>query len=200
MNEVKTVGYPQPEYNRREILRYMGQKTPDSISDSLIDKCISLTDGQLSYRVCWTKYGIEETAGGIRFAEYEIKSRDLKKNLSGCGSVILFCASVGLNMDRLTKRYSAVSPAMHSALQATGAERVETLCDIFNSEVNEKYLTAPRYSPGYGDVDIKTQEIFFALLNPEKNIGVTLGGDCMMRPTKSVTAFIGIKGNRNADT
>lgn len=196
MNTVNISDFPQPEYNRREILRYMGQKTPDEISDSLIDKCVRLTDGKLNYRVCWAEYELEFTSGGVSFAGYEIKSLNLKKNLTGCRSVILFCATAGLNMDRLTKKYASVSPAMHSALQAAGAERVESLCDKFNAEISGKYITAPRYSPGYGDVELSVQRIFFSLLSPDKNIGVTLGDDLMMRPTKSVTAFIGIKGDR----
>lgn len=196
MNTVNVSDFPQPEYNRREILRYMGQKTSDELSDSLIDKCTALTDGRLSCRVCWAEYELKFTDCGVSFAGYEIKSRDLKKNLTDCNKVILFCATAGLNMDRLTKKYAPVSPAMHSALQATGAERVESLCDKFNDEINKKYITAPRFSPGYGDVELSVQRIFFSLLSPDRNIGVTLGDDLMMRPTKSVTAFIGIKGDR----
>ena len=85
---------------------------------------------------------------------------------------------------------------MHACLQALGAERAESLCDAFNNEIREKYITAPRYSPGYGDVGLENQRVFFRLLDCPKNIGVTLGDNLMMKPTKSVTAFIGIKGEK----
>ena len=196
MNNVITLKYKEPEYNRREILRYMGQKTPDEISERLIDKCVLLTSGKLDLKVCYAIYPLKIEGNAVMFAGEKIISENLNKNLAGCKSVILFAATAGLNMDRLTFKYSSLDSAMHACLQATGAERVESLCDVFNNEIKEKYITSPRYSPGYGDVGLENQRIFFRLLDCYKNIGVSLGDDLMMKPTKSVTAFIGIKGEK----
>lgn len=196
MNNVITLKYAEPAYNRREILRYMGQKTPDELSEKLIDKCISLTSGKLELKVCYALYSLKTEGNAVMFAGEKIISDDLAKNLAGCESVILFAATAGLEMDRLTLKYASLDSALYACLQATGAERAESLCDLFNSEIKEKYITSPRYSPGYGDAGLEIQRIFFRLLDCPKNIGVTLGDNLMMRPTKSVTAFIGIKGEK----
>ena len=196
MNNVITLKNYEPAYNRREILRYMGQKTPDETSERLMDKCIALTSGKLELKVCYAMYPLKTEDKAVIFANEKIISKDLSKNLAGCKSVILFAATAGLNMDRLTLKYSSLDSAMHACLQALGAERAESLCDAFNNEIREKYITAPRYSPGYGDVGLENQRVFFRLLDCPKNIGVTLGDNLMMKPTKSVTAFIGIKGEK----
>ena len=60
----------------------------------------------------------------------------------------------------------------------------------------------PRFSPGYGAVPLSVQREFFNLLACEKLIGVCLTDTLLMTPTKSVTAFVGMKdrkeGNCNA--
>ena len=61
----------------------------------------------------------------------------------------------------------------------------------FEMKQSYKYLR-PRFSPGYGDFDINYQKKIVQLLDSAKQIGLTLTEGCMMVPTKSVTAFIGI--------
>ena len=55
------------------------------------------------------------------------------------------------------------------------------------------YKTHPRFSPGYGDLSLKTQSIFFRLLNCTQKIGLTLMDSFIMAPEKSITAFIGLE-------
>jgi len=56
----------------------------------------------------------------------------------------------------------------------------------------EGWYLRPRFSPGYGDFDIRHQEKLLALLQADKKIGLTMTKSCMLTPTKSVTALIGI--------
>ena len=82
-------------------------------------------------------------------------------------------------------------------LQGIGAERVESLVDMFNDKVNreaaELGLKAhPRYSPGYGDLPLTVQEPLLQLLNAAKRLGVTLSESSLLIPTKTVTAIIGL--------
>ena len=80
--------------------------------------------------------------------------------------------------------------------QAIGAERIEALCDAFEAELRAdlasegKYLGA-RFSPGYGDLPLTLQRDVFAALKPEKTLGLTLGENLLMTPTKTVTAIAG---------
>ena len=69
MNNVITLKYKEPEYNRREILRYMGQKTPDEISERLIDKCVLLTSDKLDLKVCYAIYPLKIEGNAVMFAK-----------------------------------------------------------------------------------------------------------------------------------
>ncbi|MBI3818721.1 MAG: hypothetical protein HY286_08535 [Planctomycetes bacterium] len=52
---------------------------------------------------------------------------------------------------------------------------------------------ARKLSVGYGDWPLEEQRDIFAILNPEKNIGVSLNEACLMMPEKSVSGLIGMK-------
>ena len=79
-------------------------------------------------------------------------------------------------------------------LQAIGAERLESFCDIFcrdiSCEYNEKLR--PRVSPGYGDIPLSMQKEIFSALDCSRKIGLSLNASLLMTPTKSVTAIVGI--------
>ena len=52
---------------------------------------------------------------------------------------------------------------------------------------------AARFSPGYGDLPLEFQREIFRALDVPRRIGVSLGSSCLMSPSKSVTAIVGIK-------
>ena len=121
-------------------------------------------------------------------------SRDLQKNLAGCSSGLVFAATVGLGIDRLIARYARISPTKALLFQAIGAERIESLCEVFCRELSEdqgEYLLHPRFSPGYGDLPLAFQKDIFARLDCPKNIGLHLNQSLLLSPTKSVTALVG---------
>ena len=87
-------------------------------------------------------------------------------------------------------------------LQAAGAMYIERYCNLLQEELlaqeaRENNLLRPRFSPGYGDVTLEIQKIFFELLECQKNLALTLNDSLIMSPEKSVTAFIGLYKNDN---
>ena len=113
-------------------------------------------------------------------------SRSLAKTLQGSDKAVLFGATVGIAVDRLIMRYSKLSPAKAVLLQGFGAEWIEALCDEFCISMQKKhpeYTFTSRFSPGYGDLDIKDQKTIFKMLNCEKNIGLFLNESMLMSPT-----------------
>ena len=92
-------------------------------------------------------------------------------------------------------KYSEISPLKALIFQGIGAERIEALCDSFCDDIKKEYncIMKPRFSPGYGDLSLKIQKDIFKVLNPEKNIGLYLNDSLSMSPSKSVTAFAGLK-------
>ena len=190
---VYTKTYSEPDYNIKEILRYAGVKESTKEIDSLLADALSEIKGKLSYKVCYAEMPIYLSEDQIDLTFAKTSSRDLRKNLQSCDSIILFAASVGLEIDRLVARYLSVSPAKALMLQAIGAERIESLCDRFNDDIKkEKGVIRPRFSPGYGDLPIEIQKDIFRALDCPKRIGLTLNENLLMSPTKSVSAIIGI--------
>ena len=182
-----------PALDRREILRYAGARFADEALDRLLDDCLDEALPVLTYKVCSLRAPISIVGSSVVFASLSFTSAALAKNLNGCGEAVLFAATVGLGIDRLIARYKSLSPSKSLMLQAIGAERIESLCDTFCDGLEaEGMKLRPRFSPGYGDLDISCQRGIFDLLGCEKRIGVTLNGSMLMSPSKSVTAIVGI--------
>ena len=191
---VTTKSYTEPQICKKEILRYTGCKEATPEIEVLVDECLKEVLPRLSYKVCYTELSLNITEDICDFEHMKVKSKDLVKNLQGCEKVILFTATIGVEIDRLITKYSHISPSKALMFQATGTERIEALCDVFCEELeNERGKSLhPRFSPGYGDLPIEIQKEIFRLLGCSKSIGVTLNDSLLMSPSKSVTAFVGI--------
>lgn len=197
---MSTVFYKEfsaPPIDKREILRYMGCRESTPQIDELIERSLALCADKLSYKVCFAEYDIriDGTRCDLGFASTD--SADLSKCLKNCDKILLFAATVSLELDRLILRYGKSEPSVSVCLQAIGAERIEALCDAFCKEMKAEYAKLekslrPRFSAGYGDLPLELQRDIFKALGCDKRIGLTLNDSMIMSPTKSVTAIIGI--------
>lgn len=187
--------YDAPELCESEILRYAGCKSADESTLSLLHECLNELNGKLCYKVCFMKLPCTVDGDTADLSAFKVRSKALARNLSKCKNVILFAATVGVHLDRLIARYGHIAPSKALMMQAIGAERIEALCDIFCEDIkNEEHcVLRPRFSPGYGDLALDVQKDIFALLECHKRIGVALNKSLLMSPSKSVTAFIGIR-------
>lgn len=182
-----------PPVNEREALRYAGAKEPSDEMTALLHECVALGEKLLAPRVCYAFYPVKRVEGGLDLGFAQTQSNALRRNLSGCDQIVLFAATIGLEMDRLTARHAQLSPARGVMLQAIGAERVESLCDAFENQlIRQGYELRPRFSPGYGDLPLALQRDVFAALDCPGRIGVSLNESLLMSPSKSVTAIIGL--------
>ncbi len=173
--------------NTREIWRYAGYRgDPDAQLQTLLDTVIGQLQDKLFCRVCYRV---------VSKLPFETGSKDLKKLLAGCEKIVIFAATVGLEIDRYIAKHQQLS-ATHALLaQAFGAERIEALCDAFCAEFAG---STRRFSPGYGDLPLEMQRELFSLLDCGKHIGVSLTDSLLMMPTKSVTAIFGIGAQETA--
>lgn len=195
MVQVKTIA--APPFCERECLRYAGTEARalTAAERMLFEECQKEAAEKLMYKVCWGRFPVSIAGDRLDFGFGEVESADLRKNLDGCEEVIIFAATVGLEIDRLIRRYTRLSPAKALFFQAIGAERIESLCDAVNAEWKEEYQTLrPRFSPGYGDLSLEMQKDIFRVLDCPRKIGLTLNESLLMSPSKSVTAIIGIGG------
>lgn len=183
-----------PPVDTREALRYAGvtESTPEM--NALLQECMQLCQNILTPRVCYRFYPVTRQDGlDLGFAK--TKSSALRRNLAGCEEIVLFAATIGLEMDRLIARYAHLSPSKSVMLQAIGAERIESLCDAFENElIRQGHELGTRFSPGYGDLPLELQRDIFAALDCPKHIGVSLNESLLMSPSKSVSAIIGLNG------
>ena len=197
MNTVFIKTFDPPPINKNEILRYAGAKKALPQTEMLIDECILEAIDKLTYKVCYTHFPLYFEEDYIDLSFVHIKSDNLRKNLSGCSSFVLFAATVGIELDRLILRYGRISPAKALIFQAIGAERIESLCNEFGRFAEKEFgHTVPRFSPGYGDFPLDIQKDFFRVLDPGRKIGLSLNESMLMTPSKSVTAIIGISPSR----
>ncbi len=190
---VKT--YSSLPIDRAEILRYAGCKAENEGISALIKECLDEVLEKLKYKVCYCELSVATDGDICNFGSFSVKSGSLAKALTGCGRCIVFAATVGLELDRLISKYGRLSPSKALIFQAIGAERIESLCDAFCKDIAHEYgaEVKPRVSAGYGDIPLECQKNIFAVLEPEKRIGLTLSESLLMMPSKSVTAFVGIK-------
>ena len=203
---VVTKTYTEPPVCKKEILRYAGcrpaastharteevQQPEMSQLQDMLEETLEEVLPRLSYKVCCMELPLTIEEQTCDFGCMKIESKDLAKNLKGCEQVVLFAATIGVEIDRLIMKYGAVSPAKAVMLQAIGAERIESLCDTFCAELeSEGMCLRPRFSPGYGDLPLETQKDIFNLLSCSKNIGLSLNNSLLVSPSKSVTAFVG---------
>ena len=200
MSTVFTKTFSAPPLNKGEILRYTSAKELTPEASALLESCIAEAEGLFTYKVCYAHFPIYFCDECIDLSFIKTNSKHLRKSLSDCQSVLVFAATVGLEIDRLIARYGKTSPTKALMMQAIGAERIEALCDEFTLFAEKEFgHSVPRFSPGYGDLPIEIQKDFFRVLEPDRKIGLTLNESMLMTPSKSVTAIIGISGKPQTD-
>lgn len=197
MNTVFVRAYRAPDFNKKDILRYAGVRGDAAELYALLQECLDEVESKLVYHICYREFAVTHYDSYLDLGFIKTESVGLKKNLYGCESIILFAATVGMEIDRLIARYATVSPTKSLLFQAIGAERIESLCDAFCREIAEEkakigFQTRPRFSAGYGDLPLETQKEIFAVLDCPRKIGLTLNQSLLMSPSKSVTAIIGV--------
>lgn len=187
------------EIDRKEINRYLGYQhiIPDENVNSIIEECVlEVTKISVPLHV-YVRFPLKISGDLIQIEDLEFKSSNLSRNLNGCSEVILFAATLGLDVDRMLARYSKINVSKALIFQSTAAAAIETYCNLCNEEIKkevagEGLFLRPRFSPGYGDVPLSIQKDFLKLINATRTTGIVLTDGDLMIPEKSVTAFMGV--------
>ncbi len=199
LNKVFVKTYAPTKIDEREVLRYAGQRGEalPQLQDMLA-ACIKESEKAFSYRVCYTAVSARDL-----LEKWQDGGTLLAARLQNAKYAVVFAATVGLEIDRLILKEESISPTRALFMQSLGTERIESLCDCFCEEIKTEcekrgYFTGARFSAGYGDFPLEKQKDIFALLTPQKTIGLTLNDSLLMSPTKSVTAIVPI-GKRDCE-
>ena len=141
VNTVFMRAYRAPDFNKKEILRYAGVRGDAPELYALLQECLDEVESKLVYHICYREFAVTHYDSYLDLGFIKTESAGLKKNLSGCESIVLFAATVGMEIDRLVARYATVSPTRSLLFQAIGAERIESLCDVFCRERSEEHTS-----------------------------------------------------------
>lgn len=133
----------------------------------------------------------------IEIAGEKICSKALGAHLKGCKRAVLYAATLGAQADRMLKQCCAQDMSLGAVMQACLAASLEAYCDKEQEQMAREYekqglYLKPRFSPGYGDFDIRFQERILAILDAPKKIGLGMTDSFMLTPEKSITAIIGL--------
>ena len=181
-------------FNEKEALRYLRARPDDKEAQVLVDTVYLKLRNEVQARHVLQKHRVTVDSEGVTlYCGVRFTSHDLASHVKGCEEVLLLGATLGARVDAAIRRLALCSVAEGAAAQAVAAALIESYCDEVQAQVETGGLAQrPRFSPGYGDWNLAEQRLLFPVLDCAKRIGLTLTEGCMMAPSKSVTAVIGL--------
>ena len=125
--------------------------------------------------------------------ELTIAGESFAKIAGGCPTIMVIAATLGSGVDRLIRKKSAISIAEGFIYDAVASAMIESLVNLATVRNTSGTEHTNRFSPGYADMPLELQGEIISLLEAGKRMGITLGDSKLMSPSKTVTAFVGIK-------
>ena len=177
----------------KEVKRYLKISKSEAVVEELISEAIEEVYKKASLNAVFLRTKIEVENDSVLFDFDTVKSKDLSKNLASCKEAYIFCATLGIEIDRLIVKYSKTEPSKAVIIDSVSSALVESFCNYINDYLAKEESLRPRFSCGYGDFSITHQDSILKSLDAGKKLGVLLSESYMMSPAKTVTAIIGIK-------
>ena len=182
----------------QEVLRYLraGTAKDPALSAQVHALCAEMKKSITPHYVV-QEYECTITTTRVTFGDTAFESFRLAHHLSGCRSLLLFAATLGFDAIRVIRTEQMRSMARGAIADAAASAMIEQFCDDVQNTLADTYekrglYLRPRFSPGYGDFALASQQDFFRLLELRGRLALTLSPDFIMSPSKSVTAVIGL--------
>ncbi len=124
-----------------------------------------------------------------------LPGKNFAESVAGCRK--LWCAAATIGAELIAARDAHESVAAKSIFDAVGSECADAAMDFLHRRaireaVRRNEVVSPRrYSPGYGDMPLSVQKLFFEYLKLTE-LGLTLTPENLIVPEKTVTAWAGI--------
>lgn len=187
-----------PQLNTDEVLRYMGcpPEKADGFLRAQVEACARELLGAVRPRWSCRELSLTPEEGGVRLeGGLLLPGKDLKVHLAGCDRGLVFCATLGAEVDALVRRTERLDMARALTLDCCASAAVEAVCDRIEEELQGKFpgCSFPfRYSPGYGDLPLEVQAPLLELLDAPRRVGLCATENHLLTPRKSVTAILGV--------
>lgn len=191
--------YDIKQIPKKEVWRYLGRTDQeiDEKLDALLDAVIKETLGLIRPMVVGIEDGLSIQDKTTVFQGISMESKGLARHLKHSQKAVLLAATLGRPVERAIEIYELTDLTRALLMDACASVAVEVLCDMLSRDLARHYnkedlKTTRRFSPGYSDLPLSLQPELLRILEADKRIGVTTSDTCLLRPRKSVTAFIGI--------
>ncbi len=169
-------------------------KVSRNFENDLVTLCTDRLMDVITYKCAYIKTSIDlSQINQCDFGFMDVVSRNLYQNLLGCHQAFVMAVTTGIGVDRLLAKLNVTSQAEHFITDAVSSAAVESFCDYASNILQTEYNCRPRFSPGYGDVSLKTQKPLLDRLNASELLGITLNHSYLMTPVKSITAIMGVQ-------
>ncbi len=127
---------------------------------------------------------------------FAIESESISELLRPCYKATLFICTIGDAIPKAVAKFISEGEITKGAvLDSVASEAVEAVANKVNEIIAQEaigelaYLTR-RYSPGYGDWDLRYNKDILDILKGGE-IGVSITENFLMQPEKSITAIVG---------
>lgn len=175
--------------NRNEAVRYLGGAgiSLNYRMDRLMDECEKEILEKANPKFLYTEIDLPN--------EEFMQGKDIENHLSGCCKAIVMCATLGAEIDKLIRISQIADMAKAVVIDSFASVAIEQVCSKADELIAEKYpdcYMTFRFSPGYGDYPIGLQQKILTLLDAPRKIGLTTNESCLLIPSKSVTAVMGL--------
>jgi len=168
-------------------------KSPESLESDIVSLCTERVLSVVRPRYCYAKSSVSLDGDEISLDFVKLKSQSLRKNLFLCKEAYVVAITLGIETDRLIASMSALSKTEGFIADAVCSALAEAAADYVSSSLAKENKLRPRFSPGYGDLNLSIQRDIVNYLSLEKLMGIKLCENLMMVPRKSITALIGIE-------
>lgn len=175
--------------NRNEAVRYLGGAgiSLNYRMDRLMDECEKEILEKANPKFLYTEIDLPN--------QEFMQGKDIENHLSGCRKAIVMCATLGAEIDKLIRISQIADMAKAVVIDSFASVAIEQVCSKADELIAEKYpdcYMTFRFSPGYGDYPIGLQQKILTLLDAPRKIGLTTNESCLLIPSKSVTAVMGL--------
>ena len=193
---------PTYRVNKEEALRYMGYsgQNLDDLLDSRVDQLIAQCEAEAAPGFVFQTFPVEHGEDGVRLlgSNLVLQGESIRQHLAGARECAVLACTLGLANEASMRKVAARGGALDACVYgAAGSSLVECVADAAEAAVvadaAARGLHANfRFSPGYGDLPLSLQPDIVRVLQADKRLGLTPTESCMLIPTKSVTALIGL--------
>ncbi len=184
--------------NRKEALRYMGQKTaPDETLRAVMDECERGLLENSSPHYVWRVFDVIRENGSLRLSDcdFPLVGNDIAEHISDCEKAAVLAVTLTASADRVLKKltltdglYGLVSDAMASVL-------VEQISDEAQREIlraMDGYFATWCFAAGYGDFPLDFLPKLLESVDAVRKIGVYCTAANMLTPQKSIVGIVGL--------